>query len=951
VSAEDGEREDEIIAFGPFRLLPGKRQLMGEDGPVRLGMRAFDLLIALTAEPGQICGKEELLRRVWPEGTVDEANLRIHIAALRKALGDGQQGARYIVNIIGRGYSFVGAVTRGATDGMPDAGVGPLVDEAPARAGEPPLPVRLTGLLGREEALAIVEQHLGQRRFVCIAGPGGIGKTALAIELAHRRATRPPGPSSPDRVFFVELSPGRNVASTVASALGLPVLTQDPTPTLVAHFSRHPALLVLDGCEPVIDAAAAFTEELRRLVPDLQILATSREPLRAEGEWVHRLAGLGLPTENQPGSPVARPADIHAAPAVQLFLDRAAASLENVPLSAAELPAIAELCRQLDGIPLAIELVAARIGHLGLAGIIRGLDEGLLLRAQGRRTALPRHQTLRATLDWSFELLGPVEQIVLARLSTFQGSFPLEAAMSVACGDALSENDVIEAVMRLAAKSLLVSEIIQGNRCYRLQRATRTYAMEKLAAFGQVALYGARHAAHMLERLELATRELGQLPRRQWLERYRPMIADARAACLWAFSGQEDAQLAIRLACAAAPMGYQFSLVREFLDYTGKGLALTAGQGTDLATQIRLNCVHGHLLLLQEGLTDEATACFTRAYDLAGAGAAPAEKVAALRGMWSWAFARGEYAEALRYALMIRGVARTTLERMEFASAERAEAIVLHCLGSHGEAARQAAHNLYLAERADLAGDGGTTHISRRVVMGITLARSQWMLGAPDQAADSAARTLVVTEEDFSAGYCQALALAALPVACWRGDPSQALRYARDLHDFSTRHASPYWTRWAELVLDILTRRGDGERQPALQRMIAMGDATLIDFLPTLSEELLTGQAVSRVERGLVGWCAPETLRIQALQRQQAGDLAGAEAFLLRALALARRHEALSWELRAATSLARLKLASGHRAAAQQVLAPVYGRFSEGFETHDLKQAAALLERPGTQEP
>ncbi|WP_445682339.1 ATP-binding protein [Radicibacter daui] len=942
MSATDDEREDEVLAFGPFRLLAHKRQLLGQAGPVKLGMRAFDLLVALTEEAGQICAKEELLRRVWPDEMVDEANLRIHIGTLRKALGDGRDGARYIVNIIGRGYSFVGAVTRTAA-GQPLAIDEPAVpDDVSPLDVAAALPVRLTALLGREEAIAATERQLGQRRFVSLVGPGGIGKTALALELAHQRAA-----ASPGAVFFVELSPGRNVASTVASALGLPVLTQDPAPNLVAHFSRRPTLLVLDGCEPVIEGAAALAEGLLRQVPGLTILATSREPLRAEGEWVHRLACLGLPPEDQTSTSAPMDADLRKAPAVQLFLDRAAASLANVPLTAEDLPAVAGLCRQLDGIPLAIELVAARTGLLGLAGLARGLDDGLLLRTQGRRTALPRHQTLRATLDWSFELLGSVEKIVLARLSVFQGSFALEAAAAVATGDALSENNVVDAVMGLAAKSLLMSEIIQGSRCYRLQRATRAYAAEKLAAQGQTAVYGARHAAYVLGRLELATRQLAELSRRQWIERHRPMIGDVRAAFSWAFARPDDPQLAIRLACAAAPMGYQLSLAREFLDHTARALALVLRYGTDLATEIRLNCVHGHLLVLQEGLSEEATACFTRAYDLAGSGAGPAERVAACRAMWSWAFARGEYAEALRYAVMIRDVARSTLDQLELASAERSEAIILHCLGRHDEARQHAAHNLYLAERANLAADGGTTHISRRVVMGMTLARSHWMLGNPDQAADFAAQTLAATEHDFAAGYCHAMALAALPVAVWRGDYSHAARLAHDLHDFSSRHASAYWRNWAELVLEILGSRSPLARQRTLERVRAAGDATLVDFLPTLADDLLTEQAVSRVQRGLVGWCAPETLRARALQRLKAGDNEGAESLLLSSLALARRHQALSWELRAATSLARLKQEAGQGAVARQVLAPVYERFSEGFGTRDLAEAAALLEGLG----
>ena len=408
-----------IVSFGPFRLFAAERQLKKGDEPFQLGGRALDTLIALVERAGEVVTQKELIARVWPDVTVEEANLRVHIASLRKALGDGREGARYIVTVPGRGYSFVAPVTRSTPQPSPSKQAD--VSDRPQR-----LPPKLTRMIGRDDTIRALSAQLMMYRFVSIVGAGGIGKTTVAISVAHTLLDGFDG-----AVFFVDLATltdAKLVPTTVASALGFMMQTQDPLRSLLAFIGDRKILLVLDNCEHVIDSAATLAERVVGETPQTHVLTTSREALRVEGEHVHLLYALDCPPEE---------AGLTAAaalkyPAVQLFMERAAASGHDAVLSDIDAPIVATICRRLDGIALAIELAASRAGSLGIRGIAELLDNRFSLLWRGRRTALPRHQTLNAMLDWSYNLLSEHEKAVLGRLSVFLGDFTLEAACSVA---------------------------------------------------------------------------------------------------------------------------------------------------------------------------------------------------------------------------------------------------------------------------------------------------------------------------------------------------------------------------------------------------------------------------------------------------------------------------------------------------------------------------------------
>src|ERR1700692_3827403 len=459
----------DALSFGPFSLFAAERLLKKGDEAVPLGGRALDILIALAERAGEVVTRKELISTVWPDVTVEEANLRFQKAALRKALGDGRDGARYISNISGRGYCFVAPVTRStAARTVPVTAI--ATTERVQRL--PPRPARM---VGRDDTVRCLAEQIQMWRFVSIVGPGGIGKTTVAISVAHALID-----GFHNAVFFIDLAALTDpqlVPTAIASALGFAVQTQDPVVSLLAFIGDRRILLVLDNCEHVIGVAAALAERIVSEAPQAHILATSREALRVEGEHVHLLYSLDCPPEDAGLTAM----EALRYPAAQLFMERAAASGYGAALSDIDAPIVARSCRRLDGVALAIELAASHGGSPRIRGVAELLDNRFGLLWQGRRTALPRHETLNAMLDWSYSLLSEREKLVLCGLSVFVGGFTLHAAGSVASEPEVDEADVIDTVASLVAKSLISTAAINETTYYRLLDTTRTYAATTLA--------------------------------------------------------------------------------------------------------------------------------------------------------------------------------------------------------------------------------------------------------------------------------------------------------------------------------------------------------------------------------------------------------------------------------------------------------------------------------------
>src|ERR1700736_4473095 len=497
----------ERLKFGEFELAPVARTLWRRGKQIKLGSRALDILIALASRPGQILSKDDLTQLVWRGAIVDETALRVGISAVRKALGTG--GDHYITTVPGRGYCFVLDVeTRAAT---------PTPDPPHSKRLKPQrLPAQIARVVGRDEVIVALAAETTRHRLLSLVGPGGIGKTTVAVAAADRLRT------AFDAVAFVDLAPienGTQMSPAAAAALGLNLrLQEDPVDEIAVAIEDRRVLIVFDNCEHLMDLAAAFVEALLGSAQGVTVLATSRERLRAAGEWVHQLSPLDAPPESSTLSAE----EVRRYPAAEMFEERAALALGGYQISDTDAPYVAEICRRLDGIALAIELAAGRLTGLGVQGLANSLGECFSILTHGRRTALQRHQTLRATLDWSYRLLSPEDQAALRCLSVFNGSFTFEDAAFV-MSPLICFGEASDRLTSLLDKSLVVAKPEERRLRYRLLETTRAYGQDMLEESGEANRQRRRHAQRFLERCH-APREVDDE------KALRQAMVDVRAA-------------------------------------------------------------------------------------------------------------------------------------------------------------------------------------------------------------------------------------------------------------------------------------------------------------------------------------------------------------------------------------------------------------------------------------
>ncbi len=939
------EADDREIAFGGFRLRPSQQQLLDGDRAVALGSRALDILTLLLARAGELVTKEELFASVWPGLAVEESNLRAQVSALRKALRDGEAGTRFVATVPGRGYRFVAPVSR-VSGAEPRAA-------AVSRGGE--RPVRLTTMIGRDDAVAALRSRLQRRRFVTIVGPGGIGKTTLALAVTDATS-----PDYADGVHFVDLAPvadARYAPGALASALGLSAASQDPTPDVIAFLRERQALIVLDTCEHVVEAAALLAERVLQGVPGAHVLATSREPLRAEGEGLLRLPPLDAPSVSSGLSA----ADALSFPAVQLFAERVGACIDGFELSDDDAAAAAEICRRLDGIPLAIEIAARRVDAFGVRGVAEQLDDRFRLLTRGRRTALPRHQTLRAALDWSYEFLPEAEQTLLRRLAVFAGGFTLEMASALAADEGGVGPDVVDGIANLVSRSLIAADVSGATGSYRLLDTTRAYALAKLDESGESDCVRRRHAERMLEVLQRASAEWEKgSPHAGWLARHAQHIDDLRSSLDWAFSPAGDAELGVSLTFAAIPLWFQLPRIEECFGRVQQALESVAPGPSREAHARRAVGLLGALgRALAAGFTRDATEAFAKALALAEELGDVENRLGMLYGLWTCRYLSGEYRDALALAQRFQDFAETSPEPADRFIGDRLLGISLHHLGEQAKARR------HLERMLDgyVAPSGGAPTIrfqtDQRVVARATLGRVLWLLGLSEQARRAAQSAL---EEGDAAGHpiwwFSAMALAEFPIALLVGDLESAGRSLDAMLDHAARGLGPWGATSRAFEGALHIARGDiavgvDALRAAVAEMARDGQRPDLLLLSSLADALgRTGkadegfatveEALERAERHEEHWCTPELLRVKAglLEIRESAD---AEPLLLAALDRARRQEALAWELRSATSLARVWHGHGRSGEARALLEPVRGRFHEGLDTADLVRADRLL--------
>ena len=942
----------EVYVSGEWEVDLVRRELRARSIPVTIGSRAFEVMEVLVRSAGEFVTKDNLMDRVWPDVIVEENTLEVHISAIRRALGPDR---RMLQTEYGRGYRLLGPWTAGQERSAEPVGLEPV--SRPVEPFQTNLPAAASELVGRTMAVQHLGDLLSANRVVTLTGLGGIGKTRLALDVA--RGLFPSFQGDVRLVELVSLSDPGLVPSAVAGGLGLKLGGEISAELVARAIGAQKLLLVLDNCEHVIDAAAKLAETIVRMCSRTTILATSREILKIEGEYVYRVPPLDVPLQFE------EPDNILSHSAVQLFIATTRALRSDFSPDGENLPAIAAICRRLDGIPLAIDLAATRVATLGLQQVAAGLDDRFGMLTGGRRTALPRHQTLRATLDWSYELLPEPERLVMRRLAVFTGDFTADAVSSVAVGREITASQALYCLANLVTKSLVTLEAGSAVTHYRLHETTRAYALEKLAESGEFDQVARQHANYYRSLFERAETELDTLPTAAWLVRYGRHIGQVRAALDWAFSPTGDAEVGVALTVAAVPLWLRLSLVEECCGRVERALSSSA-ENRDARRDMQLYAALSAALFLTKGSCPETLAAWTSALRIAENLDDADYRLRALWGLYVDCFTSRRYRPALALAERFCACAAKTTDPADAPVGDLLVGVALLSMGDLEGARRHFERMLgrYVAKRS---------HIIRFLYDQRLMAHSYyslilWLQGFADQAIRNVECQVVdARDSDHPVTLANALLQSACPVALLAGDLALAERYVKALLDLSARHARERWNavgRCFEGVL--LVKRGDiGPGLELLRSAFARVPPNAFSCLlytPILAEiaealgrdgEATEGlsvidEALARSQCDEERWCVAELLRIKGelgLREGAPRAAAAAEEHFLHSLDWARRQGALSWELRTSKSLARLQHDQGRTAEARSLLRSVYDRFSEGFETADLREAKAFLEQ------
>ncbi|MGV8920694.1 MAG: ATP-binding protein [Pseudomonas sp.] len=936
------------ITFGHFNLFPAQRLLLKSGTRVKLGSRALDLLVALVAHAGKVISNRDLVRMVWQDVVVDESCLRVHISALRKALSNAESDAQYIANIPGRGYSFVACVS--VNSFTPDT------DAFAHQWAVDNLPPRLVRMVGRDETVDALAEQIKQQRFVTISASGGMGKTTVAVAVAHHLM-----PYFNGLLYFLDLDsinePNR-LAETLACALGVRYHSSNVTCELVTFLKDKRLLLVLDSCDQMIEEATCLAEKLFQETEQVHILATCREPLRAEGEHVYRLCPLACPPEEN--SLTASSALSFSA--VQLFVERAITSGTPFILSDHDAPVVAYICRKLDGVALAIELGASRVDAHGIQGTAELLSDRFILFWSGRRTALSRHQTLNAMLEWSWNRLSTVEAMMLRQLSILSGSFSLDTIKEMV-GTQASETIVIDAIGRLVAKCLISVESISDSIRYRLLFTTRVYALDKLRTSGEAGTTAKRHAVYFLGLLErMDTTTCCTFPEYEQIDPYIEHLDNIRAALSWAFSLSGDPVIGIRLAATSVPLFLGLSILNECRHWCEQALA-ALGKTNGTHQEMVLQEAFAISLMLTYGNTQSVRVALTRGLELAEHLGDTPRQLRLLAGVNIFLTRGGEFQSALVTARQNMKISARLSDPKGIAMAQWMLGVSCHLVGQQAEAQKLCTAGLALVS-SQPHGDAiyfGYDHHIRALV---SLAQVLWLRGYPDQAVVICQQALDDAQTlRLPVSICTSLIHASM-VFLWIGDRKTAGQTIDKLILYAGENSlRPDQAVGMGLKGILFIRQGDVDAGLHLLleslhvlsvanhqvlttmfiRGLAEGFAAKGEYNHAL-EAVGTALTLSQGIRGLLD--TPEILRIAAdlHAHRPTPDLALAERYLKRSLACARHQSALAWELRSATSLTRLRLLQGRNNEAGKLLEEVYGRYSEGFDSMDLRTAKQLLQ-------
>ena len=956
-------QSQEALAFDQFRLVPSERLLTKDGILVDLGARALDVLICLLSQPNEIFTKQAITDWVWPDTMVSEGSLRFQIAGLRKALGDGQDGARYIATLAGRGYCFVAPIERIPSTSTIDSSMTAVVGRN--------IPLRITRVIGRSADISHVASLLESTRLVTIVGVGGVGKTTVAIAVAHGLQE-----DSYGAMLFVDLgliSDPRMVAGALTAMLGISSISNDQISALVVFLRDKRMLLILDNCEHMIDAVSSMVSSILAAAPDVRILATSREALRAAGERVYRLPSLSTPSTHH--AITAQTAMTYSS--VQLFVERVSENGIALELNDADAVILAKICERLDGLALAIELAAARFESYGLRKTADLLNERLSLSWQWRRSVAPRQRTLEATLDWSYDLLSAMEQDVLWRLSIFVGNFTLEEALAIIPDVRCDKDDVLLAIDGLVSKSMISNNPTGALIYYRLLETTRSY-LHALDTYDSA--LSSRHATYYRDWLINVGAEWPTVSTRLDRSTYFGNIHNVRAALKWCYGRNGDTQLGTSLAAAAVPVFFAMSLLEECRQWAHRAInsmdAETRGSRVEMRLQLALS-------LSQVWRVDDNYSAFsavTRSLSIAETHSDKIIQVHLLSILHVWNIRIGEFFAARKYSRLLEALIPELIHPPAIALAH-----IMSGFGAHfGGDLSQARHALELVLLPYTPARSRTessvaipppqddamfvTTLAMASTVGVSaLARTLWMEGHPSVAiayVDQIISNATVTENPVT---LMVTLIYAIPVILWNGDWEHAEEQCNRLIQLADTHS----LRTHRLIGDcfrgqIMVARGLS--QPGIDLLeYGISELRSLHYVPILSGlciSLAQGlAATSRYKEALdlldhrIGCVEskgdlhvmPELLRVKAsiLCDHIDRNVDSAEVCLHNALLISRSQGAKAWELRAAIDLAGILSDTGRDASARNLLVDILNYFSPGINNLDLAAARTLLARLG----
>lgn len=889
-SKSPDSRDDDMVAFGRYQLFPRLRLLLRDGLRLELGERALEVLVQLVGTAGQVVSKDALLSRIWSKEVVEENSLQAQISSLRKILGDDRD---LIATEFGRGYRFTGSV-------QSHRAVTSSIGAHHARVG---LPRPRSPLIGRVEELLELNRLLATQTLCTLTGPAGIGKTRLAIEAASESS-----PCFPDGVYFADLSQLDSAAS-VSPAISSALVGLAGTGTQLASHPRR-ALLVVDNCEHVTSACAAALERLLESDSRLTVLLTSQTPLGLDGEQVYRLSPLTVP-----------PHTINAAnaqnySAVELFVRRVTSADYHFELTEKNVEQVTTLCRALDGVPLALEIAAARVPSLGLAAVTDDLALSSGLLAAQKRQTPGRHRTLGDALKWSYQLLNSVEQTVFQELAIFPGDFTITTAERIVGAQPEGSSRLVDVLYGLVEKSLITLQAGTQPTRYRYLTMLRAYALEQLA--DRAPAMAEKHARFVEELVSQAQRDWMSLPTTQWRRQYEHHIDDIRSALAWAFLDNQHRTLGLRILANSAPFWIQLSLHDECRERITDVLEETKTPAIEEQQEMMIQAALATSLTWSRGPIPANGQAWTRAGDLALRLDDKETQLQAEYGLWLFHLRSGRYAQALRHGKSMADLALRHRDQAALLTARRLIGTSHHFLGNHTEALIEIESMLDSYARDERHGSHFRFGLDQRVAGWAFLSRILWLMGNATKAR-RAARVAIdeAMALDHACTLCCALAEGSCTVAALSGDVEEVARVSQQLNQVAGNHGLEFWglygsafSLWAQ-VFQEPNAVSFLDLQSAIETLQTHGfDPTysvfLSDFANAMVEQGRTREAAKLINAYLTGgaargqlWNAPELMRIKSrtLSNKSSGRASKSE-ILQQALTLARTQGAKAWELR-----------------------------------------------------